>query len=177
MLGKFVRLRNRTVMDIYHTSIQSRMFAALNTLAQNIVRDARRTHTFKNRTGALEDSISWVPPVYTGSGFVTAVYAGGWARAKFAFDASNQFFKSHRAINARTRFATTQRQIDQAFFRPNVRTQRGQRIVIKKGMGVFVDYARYVERKGYSVLTAAVLRGRRDSMRLFGRELKLRYIP
>lgn len=173
-MPKFVRLTKRTALDIFREGISPRAFAALNTLANNIVRDARRFHEFKNRTGALEDSISWVPPVERNGVISTTVFAGGWARAKFSWNQSNQFYRSHRTVNQYARFATTRKQVDEAFMRRNYRYQRGQRFRVTRGLGIFVNYARFVENKGFSVLKKSVQRNVASGRRLLGNNLKLR---
>jgi hypothetical protein len=130
--ARFHRKYRRTPADMFNQKIQPRVPMLLQQSVQEIATYCKRSHTWKNRTGALEESINWRPPERRGSNWIAVVFAGGWAKAKYAFD----FAK---------RQETSQRK------RP-YRYQRGERFRVKRGMAVFVNYARYVEDKGFPVL-------------------------
>lgn len=153
MPGKFVRVKKRTVKDIFAKHIQPRIMAQMNTLGNNIALEARKNHTFTNRTGALESSISWTPPVIKGHRYVMTVFAGGWASAKFAFN-----FGKRKLSNVKRR---------------NYRYQRGKRFAVQRGQGLYVNYAPFVERRGFSVLKNAIVKYRRMGVAIMGRALKL----
>lgn len=148
MPSRFYREKNRTLSDIFRGNIMSRAQATLGDVAQKIVQYSRTHHRWVNRTGALEESISWVPPKRTPEGWQTEVYAGGWSVARYAF---NYGRRKQRKQNRR-----------------NYRYQRGVRFAVGLGQGLYVDYAPYVERKGFPVLTQGIDRYRN----LIGRVLK-----
>ncbi len=147
------RVKKRGIMDIHNTAIRPRIIATMNQLGQAIVFDAQRTHEFKNRTGALEASMAWTFPEYKLNRYTMIIAAGGWSRAKFSFD-----------YGRRKEFGVK---------RKNARYQRKQRFNPRRGQGLFVNYAPFVERAGYSVLSKSVERYRRKSIRILGHGLKL----
>lgn len=154
MPNRFYRVKKRSVKDIFAKHIQPRIFAQMNTLGNNIVLEARKNHTFTNRTGALEASISWTPPVIKHHKYIMTIFAGGWSVAKFVFN-----FGKRKLSGTKKR---------------NYRYQRGERIAVKRGQGLYVNYAPFVERRGFSVLKNAIVKYRRMAVTIMGRGLKLR---
>lgn len=153
MPAKFRRLRNRTVNDIYRDAIRPRAEVTLHDVAQKIVQYARTKHTYRNRTGALQDSTSWTPVERDSRGFHTAVFAGGWANAKYSYDATLR--------------KTTGRRRRQA------RYGGGRRFSIRRGQGVYVNYAKYVEdNPRFWVLEGAIKHWRHRIAKVLGRNLK-----
>lgn len=167
--ARVFRVKKRTIMDIHATAIRPRIVATMNQLGQTIVYDAQRHHEYKDRTGALTASLAWSFPEYNGRQFTMVVAAGGWSRAKYSMD-----YGRRKQTGVKRR---------------NVRYQRGQRFNPRGGtmtvdtpqgkmrlanQGLYVNYARFVERKGYDVLTKSVERGRAKGSRIFGEGLKLR---
>ena len=151
--ARVFRVKKRGIIDIHQTEIRPRIIATMNQIGQQIVFDVQRNHTFKNRTGALEASMAWSFPEYKNKQFQMTIAAGGWSRAKFSFDFG--------------------RRKESGVARRNVRYQRRQRFQPRRGQGLFVNYAPFVERKGYSVLKNSVEKYKRQAVRVFGRELKL----
>lgn len=133
---RFVRTKNRTVSDILRSPISGRLERSLDSTAQKIVHYSRTNHRYQNRTGALEGSLSWTPVIRTHNGFSTTVFAGGESVVRFAFD-----------------FA---RRVKTGVRRRNVRYSNKGRILPKRGALIFVNYARYVEDKGYPVLKQGI---------------------
>lgn len=151
---RFVRTKKRTVMDIFNGAISPRIKAELNTLGNNIILDARKNHEFKNRTGALEASMQWTPPERKAGLWRMVVFAGGWSKVKYVFD-----FARRQATKVKRR---------------NWRYRKGGRYNPRRGEDLYVNYAQYVERRGYSVLINAVEKYRRMATAILGRALKLR---
>lgn len=154
MTVRFVRKHNRTVKDIFGNKFQNRVKMELQTMTQKIAFYCKKNHGFQNRTGALEESINFTPPEFKKGFWQSAVIAGGWARAKYALD-----FTRRRGTGRKKR---------------NVRYQRGQGFKIKKGMGIYVNYAYWVEQKGFPVLKQGIEKYRRQIVRIFGRGLRVR---
>lgn len=152
--ARVFRVKKRTVMDIHATAIRPRIVATMNQLGQTIVYDAQRHHEYKDRTGALTASLAWSFPKYDGRQFTMLVAAGGWSQAKYSLD-----YGRRKQTGVKRR---------------NVRYQRGERFQPRVGQGLYVKYARFVESKGYDVLSKSVERGRSKGARLFGRGLQLR---
>lgn len=151
--ARVFRVKKRGIMDIHNTAIRPRIVATMNQIGQKIVTHAQKNHEFKNRTGALEASLAWSFPEYKNKQFQMIIAAGGWSRAKYSLDYG--------------------RRKESGVKRRNVRYQRKQRFNPRQGQGLFVNYARFVENKGYSVLSKSIDKYRRESSRIFGRELKL----
>lgn len=141
-------------MDVFKNLIQPRAKMILQDGVQKIATYCKRTHRWQNRTGALEESINWTPPELKRGRLIATVFAGGWAKAKYALNYGSRKGGGHR--------------------RPNIRYQRGQRFKVKRGMGIFVNYARYVEKKGFPVLIHGVEKYRPLIARLFKMKMKVR---
>jgi hypothetical protein len=152
-LVKFVREKKRTPLDVFNEAIQPKAKMALQDLVQKIATYCKRNHVWKNRTGALEDSISWIPPEKQGNNLIATVFAGGWAKAKFAYDPNLRKESGRRK-------------------RP-YRYQRGARIKVRPGMGLFVKYARFVEDKGFPVLKQGISHYKAKAKRDFQDGLKI----
>lgn len=152
--ARVFRVKKRGIMDIHATAIRPRIIGTMNQIGQKIVFHAQRNHEFKNRTGALEASLAWSFPEYRNHQFVMIIAAGGWSRAKYSLD-----FGRRKATGVGRR---------------NRRYQRGQVFRPKRGQGLFVNYAPFVERKGYSVLSKSVEKYRRESGKILGHGLQLR---
>lgn len=149
---RFVRKHNRTVADVFNNVVQPKIKIQLQDAAQKIATYSKRNHTWENRTGALEESINFTLPERTSTGWIATVFAGGWAKVKWAFDITAR--KAGRR-------------------RKHYRYQRKQRIPMKRGTGVFVNYARFVEDKGFPVLKQGIEHYRHLLTRIFKRNLKV----
>ena len=154
--ARFHRKYRRTPKDIFDQKIQPRLSMLLQQSVQEIATYCKRTHTWRNRTGALEESINWKPPERRGSTWTALVFAGGWAKAKFSYDPG-------------IRKGTGKR-------KKLYRYQRGERFRVRRGMVVFVNYARYVENKGFPVLTHGWEKFKPIIRRRFRRNLSFRRI-
>lgn len=174
MPNRFVRKKNRSAMDIYKTAVTPRISAALNTIASNIVRHARRNHEFKNRTGALEYSISWVPPVRKSNGqWTTVIFAGGQSQIRFVFDATLRRETGVKKRNVIYRTTFSPLSSIRSSFTGSVKLNR-RKVPTKRGASIYVIYAPFVEAKGYSVLKKSFESQRPESIRILGQTLKLR---
>jgi hypothetical protein len=158
------------VTEIFNSKLQPRIFAELNTIANRITLDARRNHTFKNRTGALQESIAWEGPDKKGDTWYLTIFAGGRSVIKYAFN----FSKRGRAMLA----ARTKGEI-----RGARRGTWGYRNILYgprwygpekacAGMAVDVGYARFVENNGFSVLRNAVAKYKPQIGALIARSLR-----
>ena len=149
---RFKRKHNRTAEDIYRNTIRPRLPMALDIAAQKIVFHARRNHNYENRSGALENSISWVPAKRIGNKVRSIVMAGGEAKALFKYVIDTVFYYDEQG---RLRV-----------FKPK------NPKVINKGQEVNVDYAVFVERKGLNVLKHSVEKFRHLIAKVMGVNLK-----
>jgi hypothetical protein len=161
MIVRFTRKYNRTVEDIFKQKIQPKIPMLLQQSVQEIATYCKRNHTWQNRTGALEESINWTPPTQKGSYWFATVFAGGWAKAKYAYGLVTRRLKGQE-YERRKR---------------NIRYQRGEAFKIKRGMAVFVNYAKYVQDKGYPVLIQGWERYKSVIRLRFKRDLSFRSIP
>lgn len=175
MTVRFYREKQRTVNDIFRTAIQPRAAIALQDIAQKVVYYAKTNHRYQNRTGALQESISWVPPVKVGDSYQTVIFAGGWSVAKYALD-QGRLGRARRGTANMILAARSRRQylnaIEGGKYR-NIRYQRGTPFWVTKGQGLYVNYAPYVERKGFPVLSQAIAHYRPLVTRVLQQELKL----
>lgn len=138
-MAKFIRTKNRDIDDIFRNMIAPRAKALLQNTAQNWVTFCRNNHTWKNRTGALENSISWTEVKKTPTGFKTTIEAGGLSEAKYAYD-----FALRAGLGLRLR--------NQRFLVGSLRAGSEMFAKVSPGDQIYVDYAMYVENKGYPVL-------------------------
>lgn len=129
----FERLKKRTMADYYKNVIQPRQVLLLTDAVQKTGVEAKREHTYRNRTGALETSVRWQGAKIVTDFVQAEVSAGGPSTARYAFD-----FTARR----------------EGFRRRNRRNRRD----VKRGGAVYVNYAGFVERNKYRVLTFFVRR-------------------
>lgn len=160
MPSRFVRVKKRTVRDIHENMLQPRLKTELYGISQKVTDFARRNHVFQNRTGALEGSISWEGPKRTRTGYSTTIFAGGWSVVKYAFNFALRKGTGRRRRNVRYQ----PRKSGQPLHR--------RRLAPRRGQGVYVDYAPYVEDRGYWVLSGAIRHFRRKIGTILGLKLK-----
>ena len=127
-MAQYRRLYNRTVTDIGRQMIDPRARRLLQNNADNWVAFCKTNHTWQNRTGALENSISRSEVEKSERGYQVLIEAGGLSSAKFTFDASR-------------RAATGQHKHMKRY---------GE--TVQRGGAIYVNYAVYVEAKGLDVL-------------------------
>lgn len=152
--SRFVRKKKRTPKDVFKNVITPKLKMSMQQSVQEMATYARKTHTYANRTGALEDSVQWSPPKRVRKGYEASIHAGGWGKVQFSHDYT--YFKQ-----------TGKR-------RRNVRYFRGQRFNPRRGQGVLAYYAHFVEQKGFPVLKHAVKKFKRKITRRFKGQLKIR---
>lgn len=128
------RTRHRTLQEYFFNFIRPRQEMFLNDFVQQVGVAAKREHTYRNRTGALEGSVAWEKASIVGDTIRAAIQAGGPSKVRFAIDIT-------------TRRETKRR----------VRNIRGG-LAVRRGQIVFVNYASPVEKRGYTVLTSFVKR-------------------
>lgn len=126
------RKYNRGVLDIERQFIQPRAKRLVEGAVQFFGHYCRKNHIWQNRTGALENSISWTEARKTARGWSARVEAGGFSKTRYAFDYG-------------LRKATGQR-----------RRNKIGGVTVPAGTAIIVNYARHVERKGYPVLKQGV---------------------
>jgi len=127
-MAQYRRLYNRTVTDIGRQMIDPRARRLLQNNANNWVHFCKTNHSYQNRTRALENSISRSEVERTERGYQVLIEAGGLSSASFTFDAAR-------------RAATGKRKRMKRF---------GQQV--GRGSQIYVDYAVFVEAKGFAVL-------------------------
>lgn len=142
---RFKRERNRTTQDVYRNMIRPTMINAMDDMQQKIVFYSKKTHAYQNRTGALENSISWTPAKQVGNIIVGAVFAGGNTVTKYRY------------------------QQDKVFYYDDQRRLRVFALIPPKttpsGTPVNVDYAAFVEAMGLPVLSHGIARYKRQFSR------------
>lgn len=131
----FQRLKNRTMTQFFQESILPRQVALLTDAVQKTGVEAKREHSYRNRTGALESSIRWMGAQIVGEEVRAEISAGGPSKVRFAFDVTK------RGAGSRRR-------------------NRRDAMAVRRGQRVNVNYAKYVEGYGYTVLTQFVRRNR-----------------
>lgn len=156
MSVKLHRRYNRTVADVFGSKFQKRIPAELQDLQQKIVVYSRKNHRYINQTGALENSLAWDSPIQKGGFWQGVVRAGGWSQAKYTYSFAKRLAGR---------------------WKRNVRYQRKERFNVKRGMGIFVNYAYWVEQKGFPVLKQGIDKYRRRAATILGRRLRIRRLP
>lgn len=151
--GYLYREKNRTVMDVFNQSISGRLPVALETVAAQIVRHCRTQHTYQNRTGALERSIGYTKARRVPTGIEVEVYAGGPSFAKYTYDYAQRTQKGNR--------------------RRNVRYVYGNVVRVRRNTYLWVDYAAWVEKKGYPVLSQGIRAYKNKIARIVGQMIKI----
>jgi len=149
---RFKRVHNRTAEDVYRNMIRPRLPMALDDVAQKIVHHARRNHGYENRTGALEESVSWVPAKTRGNKVTAIIMAGGESKATRTYRQEKVFYYDEQGRLRVFKLKTPK--------------------ITAKGTPTYVDYAIWVELKGLRVLKFAIERFRRQIARILGRNLK-----
>lgn len=152
----FTRQHNRTAEDVFNKFIAPELQVLASDIGQKLIHDAKHTHGFENRTGALEDSMRWNVLNEVGKTSVE-VMAGGYGRVQFPKRDSSRLTKQKgltatgktRQIRRRGKVVTDLDPFEQS-------ERRG----LKKGEVILVNYAKFVEMKGYSVLIESVNRFR-----------------
>lgn len=139
----FQRLKNRSMRQFFQESILPRQVALLTDAVQKTGVEAKREHTYRNRTGALESSIRWQGATIVADEVRAEISAGGPSAARFAFDVTRRRESGKRRRNRR------------------------ERVAVRRGQQVSVNYAKYVEGHGYTVLTRFV----RNNRLLFAKAL------
>jgi len=164
MIVRFTRKHNRTTKDIFGEKFQQKLKMQLQGATQKIAHYCKHNHTWQNRTGALEESINFTPPVLKGNMWTSTVFAGGWAKVKYAFSGKAwawRVYGESKVLDYRKR---------------NIGYSRGQRFAFKRGMGRLVNYAHWVEKKGYPVLIQGIEKYRPLLTRIFAGNLKIEKI-
>lgn len=158
---RFVRKYNRTVKDIFDNKFQNRVKMELQNVTQKIAYYCKHNHGFQNRTGALEESINFTPPVLKGDNWQSTVFAGGWARAKYAYQWATRSLKG-QLYERRKR---------------NIRYQRGESYRVRPGQGIWVNYAYWVEKRGYPVLIQGIEKFKGQIAKVFAAGLRVKRYP
>lgn len=154
---KVRRKYNRDMQQVFNKVIRPKIPMALWSVANQFAFYCKKNHHYQNRTGALEDSIKAHKPKHKGRVWTVAITAGGWARAKYGLNYALRRSKGKQ--------------------RRNIRRQRGERFKVKKGMGLFVNYAWWVEKKGFPVLKQGAEKFRNRIVNHLKGKLRIRRIP
>jgi hypothetical protein len=154
---RFTREKNRTAEDVFKNMILPKIPLALNVICQKIAYYNRHNHTYENRTGACENSISWIPAEVQGARVRAAIVAGGPSKALYEYVQTVVIYHDEQG---RIR----------AFEPKNPK-------VINKGDPIYVDYAVFLERKGFPVLKQGIEHFRPQLAAMVGTELKQENLP
>ncbi len=154
---KVRRKYNRDMRQVFDKLIRPKIPMALWSVANQFAFYCKKNHRYQNRTGALEDSIKAHKPEHKRGAWTVAITAGGWARAKYGL---NYALRQSKGKQKR-----------------NIRRQRGERFRVKKGMGLFVNYAWWVEKKGYPVLKQGAEKFRNRIVNHLKGKLRIQRIP
>lgn len=152
-MAHFERKYNRSVSDIGKNMIQPRAKRLVEGAVQFFGNYCRKNHTWRNRTGALENSISWSQGWRTRRGWRAQVEAGGESIAKYTYDYGIRKGSGKR--------------------KANIVSGR----VIKAGDRVNVNYAHHVQNKGHGVLKQGEEPTRQKFRRLGVRIMRLPNSP
>ena len=154
---KVRRKYNRDMRQVFDKLIRPKIPMALWSVANQFAFYCQKNHRYQNRTGALEGSIKAHKPEHKRKAWTVAIIAGGWARAKYGLNYALRRSKGKR--------------------RRNIRRQRGEGFRVKKGMGLFVNYAWWVEKKGYPVLKQGAEKFRNRIVNHLKGKLRIQRIP
>ena len=146
---KFHRTKNRTAEDVFKNMIRPKLPHVLDTACQQITHYNKHHHTYQNQTGALENSITWSPAVMEGPICRAAVMAGGLSRATRAgYSSAAPLAVARRIAGVRVRGRDGQRR--------SITFRSAAVKSVSRGDQIYVNYAVYVERKGYPVLKQGI---------------------
>lgn len=154
---KVQRKYNRDVRQVFDKLIRPKIPIALKSIANEFAFYCKKNHRYQNRTGALENSIKAHEPEHKRGAWTVAITAGGWARAQYGLNYALRLSKGKR--------------------RRNIRQQRGEKFRVKKGMGLFVNYAWWVEKKGFPVLKQGAEKFRNRIVNHLKSKLRIQRIP
>lgn len=152
----FIRTHNRTVNDVFRNFIKPSLETLAHDMGAKTIHRAKTRHDYQNRTGALESSKRWkVRKLRGGKDFEIDITAGGIGRVQFSRRDSVRATRAKgftptgqsRRIPRRGRVASGD---------ANARVRQSERRALKRGDRIVVNYARAVEKRGYSVLKEAV---------------------
>jgi len=133
--------------------IRPHLTGALDIGLQKMTHFNKHNHTYQNRTGALENSVSWEPAKYEGDKVVGALIAGGPSTAKYSYVIKVVYYRDREG---RLRV-----------FEP--KTPR----VIRRGQPVDVNYAVFVELKGFPVLIQGIEKFKHEVADMIGKHLRM----
>lgn len=168
-----VRQKKRTLADVHDKFIQPTMATVSQDIGQKIMIHARRNHTFKNRTGALEDSIRFATEQVRAATYNIIITAGGFGKVKFALRTGKLATKLRGLLSSGKPRKIRRRGRVAVDFNPNTNTVTlSGRRSLRKGEVINVNYAAHVERRGYSVLVNSVMYYRERIPRIISRALK-----
>jgi hypothetical protein len=156
-LVKFTRTHNRTAKDVFNNMILPTIPLAMNDLMQKMTYFNKHNHRYQNRTGACEYSITWIPAVIDGNVIKGALVAGGISKAKYTYTMSPAYYYDK------------QRRL-RVFIPKKPR-------VIRRGQAVNVNYAAFLELKGYPVLKQGFEKYRGDGVNIIGAKLRATKTP
>jgi hypothetical protein len=181
-LVRFKRTHKRSAEDVFNNLIKPKIPLVLNDFCQKISTYNRRNHRYINRTGACENSNSWVPTVQQGARFIAYVIAGGDSKATRTWQKTTVFYRDDMGrLRVFPIGPGLQRQENVALSghsrraKPNKPGKEYQN-VIRKGTPIYVDYAIYLERKGYPVIRQGIEYYRHKAVKALGEKLKLRLV-
>lgn len=157
-MAKMQRKYNRDVRQVFNKLVYPKIPMALWSVANQFAVYCKKNHRYQNRTGALEDSIKAHKPEHKRGAWTVAITAGGWARAKYSLD-----YARRKAGGGRRK--------------SNIRYQRGKRFSVKRGMGLLVNYAWWVEKKGFPVLKQGAEKFRNRIVNHLKGKLRIQRIP
>lgn len=156
---RFERKHNRTATDIYNNMIRPRLLVSLDDLMVKIVHHARQksNYRYKDRTGALTNSKTWVPAIQRGNKVTGAVLAGGKSKTTKRYVQKDVFYRDE--LGRLRHFV--------------LKTPK----VFRSGQDVFVNYAVFVERMGLNVLLESIERMKRKSGKILAKNLRIKNLP
>ena len=154
---RFQRTHNRTALDVFNNMIRPQLPLVLDIICQKITYYNRHNHIYQNWTGALENSVSWVPAEMHGAMARAAVIAGGPSQTKYDYVMDVVFYHDEQGRLRR--------------FEPS------EPRTIRAGQEIIVDYAVFVERKGRPVLKQGIEHFRPQLAATIAAHLKQRNLP
>lgn len=152
-MARFKRERNRTAEDMLKNMILPHILVGLDVMMQKMTHHNRKQHTYQNRTGALENSVTWLPAKQKGKTIKAAIIAGG---------SNIKTLQNYKK--------------DKVFYRDKAGRLRVFPLIppetIRKGTRVNVDYAVHVENMGRPVLIQGIEKFKKQLAKLLKMQAK-----
>ena len=157
----WVRKHNRTSQDVFKNMIRPKLLMALDDFMQKTVHHARQVYNYRyiDRTGALTNSKTWVPARQVGDHVIGMIRAGGVSKATQTYIYKDVFY------------------YDEAGRLRHFWLSEDKWVWVASGDIIYVDYAVFMERKGYNVLKFSIEAMKRKAPKIIGKTMQMKNAP